>query len=484
MAEQEDLKIRIEGGGQRATLTLTNGSLPDAIDAETLAGIARAEGVYITPEITARLQQICEELAEHPTAEPLTFAEATAPVHGTDGWIEWQEKFDSSGGGAEDAPAQNEAEAVDHYEVSSYLQVEADEVIGTLHAPTAGEDGMSVTGTSIAARPGKACRTSIDNRSIRTEADGRLIAIAPGVLKYDERSMSVVNMLDIPGYVDFSTGHVDFDGSVEIREGIRDRFKVRATKDVRVGGLVEAATIICGGNLSCQRGIAGRDRAQLLVGGDVSAGFLNNVRGRIAGDLTVRRELLNCDLAVGGQIQGDSACIIGGTLILTRGMVIGEIGSEAHPHTTIRMGEMPLLAQRIRQLETEIAEHDTEYQRLLDEQKQLQNRRNAIASERERITEIMFEVDAARQQRDESRQTRRRLLSLVRGQSGVVVRITKMLFSNTTFAIDDKACRVREDIRGPITISWNKHRALMYRIGDGDLRRLTDISVVPGSRAA
>ena len=485
MAEQEDIKIRVEGMGLRATLTLSSGALPESVDADVLAGMARTEGVQITSKVIDRIREIHAQLAEHPTREPITFAEATAPVHGVDGKIEWREKFDPAAKIGDAKAAGSTDAAVDHYSVSTYLRVEADEVLGVLHAPTAGEDGLSVTGSCLAARPGMACRTTIDGATVRTEDDGRLVGISAGVLKYDGCALSVVDILEIPGNVDFSTGHIDFDGSVEIREGVRDRFNVRATKDVRVGGLIEAATIICGGQFACQRGVACRDRAQLLIGGDASAGFLNNVRGRICGDLAVKRELINCDLAIGGYLRADSAGIIGGTIILTRGLTVAEIGSEAHPVTVLRLGEMPMLSQRVRQLAEEIAERDIAYQRLLDEQKQLQTRRNANASERERITKIMYDMNEARQHRDKARQERRRLVALVRDLSGVSIRITKMLWGNTYFMIDGRSYRIRDDVKGPVTITWNKRRQLMFQIADGPMRRLTEIAhPMIGDRAA
>lgn len=115
--------------------------------------------------------------------------------------------------------------------------------------------------------------------------------------------LRVIELYEVPGFVDFSTGNIDFEGSVHVRQGIRDRFEVKATGSIIVDGLVEGATIHCGGDFTAHQGMVGKERGLLFVKGNADVGYLNNVKAEIIGNLTVRRELMNCDLVIGKSLN-------------------------------------------------------------------------------------------------------------------------------------------------------------------------------------
>jgi len=490
MSADCEVNIQISGSKLSATLTLPSGSMPESIDLDALIGIVRDAGVLVNAQVRARLTELYYQLREQPDSEPHLIAEAKPPTHGADGWIEWNERFDpdrtihSNPTSGARAGQSADDEAVDHYSTTHYQPVAAGEELGVLHPPTSGEDGYTVTGTIIAARPGSACQTEILDETIETTEDGRLIALAGGILQVEDHVASIVNVLTVTGHVDFSTGHIDFDGSVEVREGVRDKFRIRATRNVRIGGLVEAATIVCGGNLECQRGIAGRDRAQILVGRNATANFINNTRGKITGDLLVRRELMNCNLAVGGIVHADAATIIGGTLIMTHGLLISEIGSPGHAPTTIRIGSMPILAGRLRELEQEIAILTVSIQNAEHERSQLQARQYALDSEKARLSEVTAITEDLTQRLEAANEQRQQLRDRMRTLRGVPVRINRMLWGNTSFIIDRCRYQVRDDVRGPLTITWNPRRHLIYRIGESEYRPLTEIAAIVAEKDA
>ncbi|MHC5008727.1 MAG: FapA family protein, partial [Planctomycetota bacterium] len=129
------------------------------------------------------------------------------------------------------------------------------------------------------------------------------------------------------------------DGTVVVREGIRDRFELKATEDIVVDGLIEAATINCGRKFTCHQGMAGKGRGQLDVGGDAVAGYLDDVKGCIKGNLTVQREMVNCELVIGGNLICDKGRVIGGSVAVSGRVQVAALGSNAERATTLILSE-------------------------------------------------------------------------------------------------------------------------------------------------
>ena len=142
-------------------------------------------------------------------------------------------------------------------------------------------------------------------------------------------------MLEVRDAIDISTGNIEFHGTVIVRDGVRDRFEVKATEDIIVDGLIEAATINCGRNFTCRRGMAAKGQGQLVVDGDAVVGYLNNVKGRIKGNLTVQREMINCDLVIGGDLICDQGTVIGGNVVVRGSVRVAALGSKAETSTSL-----------------------------------------------------------------------------------------------------------------------------------------------------
>ena len=113
-----------------------------------------------------------------------------------------------------------------------------------------------------------------------------------------------------------------------------------------VSGLIEAATVICGRNLSVQCGMAAAgDRGCLYVGGDAEVGYLKNVHGLVKGDLLVRREMINCELGISRNVMCESGEVIGGMLCVSGSTVIGTLGSATGTPTSVTFGSHPCQQQ-------------------------------------------------------------------------------------------------------------------------------------------
>jgi uncharacterized protein (DUF342 family) len=338
--EQPAVEVKLEERATVAKVAIPEDFNPALLQPALLAKLVQQRGIAIDSALETRLLQIVESFRKDPRQLEEVIVRSTAPVDGQDGRLEWVEGFDPNAGPAP-AAEQGDSDTVDYYNQVSYVRVTAGTHVATIHAPTPGEDGCDVTGRAMKAKPGRRCDVKVDS-SLDVDASGRVVARVDGILEYEHGVLKVSRLFEVRGAVDFATGNIDFDGTVVVREGIRDRFKVKATEDITVDGLIEAATIMCGRNFTGHQGMAAKGRGKLVVAGNALAHYLNDVKGRIKGDLTVHRELINCALAIGGNLICDQGTMIGGNVAVGGGVRIAALGSGAgRPTTLILAGRAP-----------------------------------------------------------------------------------------------------------------------------------------------
>ena len=193
-----------------------------------LAKLVQQRGIAIDSAVETQLLKIIEAFRHEPKRLEQVIARSTAPVDGQDGTLEWMKGFDPTAGPAA-AVTQDDSGAVDYYNQVSYVGVAEGTHVATLHEPTPGEDGRDVTGRTIKAKPGRRYDVKIDS-SLDVDASGRVIAQVDGILEYEHGVLKVSRLFEIRGAVDFGTGNVDFDGTVIVRDGIRDRFELKAAE--------------------------------------------------------------------------------------------------------------------------------------------------------------------------------------------------------------------------------------------------------------
>ncbi len=415
--EHPEIEVTIDEGASVAKVAVPDGFDPALLEATLLAKLVGQYGIAIDSAVETQLLKIVETFRHEPKRLEQVIARSTAPVDGQDGRLEWVKGFDPTAGPAA-AVTQDDSGAVDYYNQVSYVRVAEGTHVATLHEPTLGEDGRDVTGRTIKAKPGRRHDARIDS-SLNVDVSGRVIAQLDGILKYERGVIRVSRMFEIRGSVDFGTGNVDFDGTVLVREGIRDRFKLKATEDIIVNGLIEAATINCGRNFTCHQGMAGKGRGQLDVDGDAVAGYLDDVKGRIKGNLTVQRELINCDLVIGGNLICKKGRMIGGSVAVSGSVQIAALGSNAERATTL------ILTERTPE---------------------------ACENERAERMQKMSEV------------------------SVVDVLIHKAIYPGVSIKIGDVEMKFDVALKGPIKIGRDEHQRLYYREGDGSTRPLNTVA--------
>jgi uncharacterized protein (DUF342 family) len=475
------IEVKLDRERMTAWLIIRPGVDPADLTSIMILQIVRERGVKIDAQTESKLDEAIASFLETNDVTEVVIAKGSPPAHGADGDLVWLDQYDPSC--AHNRVSTDEDGAVDFYNLVSYVSVKPGDRVALLTPPTDGEDGLDVTGSSVPARPGRALDVKVD-QTLSIDGDGAVIAQSSGVLEYRDNCIRIVRLMEINDNVDFSTGNIDFDGSITVRHGVKDCFVIKASEDVTVDGLVEAATIIAGGNIFIRRGMAARDNGELLCDGDAHIGYINNARGRIRGNLFVRREIMDCSLIVGGSVIADQAAIVGGRLVASRDVHVAALGSAGGTPTTLVLSEAPFIALKMRRLRAIERELRMELERKREKFEELSTSKARFsAAEKESLTEFTFEISDAEHKLEYCGRKREDFEEQARAVRMVDLHVSKTIYSRVAMRIGWHNLNFIESVQGPIHITWDDRFHVVYARDDGVYRPISEIAIARNAAA-
>ncbi len=438
------IQVQVSPDGMRAEVLAT---APGCTVEQVLEALRQAD-VVVDDAVT---QQVTQAVAAHvdpddddeAPAEPLIVLTGAPAVNGEHGKLEWADGCDPNREPAEDD------QQVDFYNQSHFVMAKPEQVIARVIPPTEGEAGRDVRGNALPPRPGEPCNVAFDPATITVSDDGRCTARLAGVLHIDKQPVSINPVLNIDGYVDFSTGNIRFTGDVIVARGVRDRFNINASGDVETGELIEAASVTAGGDLRAKGGAALKDAGQLRAGRDLLARYLVGVDAMVGHDALIEREVINCRLEVGHMLDVSKGAIMGGECRVAGPVRAGVLGSPAGLATMLYLACHPRLEARLAQMERmlqEIALHP--------ESRDLQARRPNLERQLHRTREKYQAIRS------------------------VDLAVREVIHADTRLVIGGWQLHFHRTVRGPIMIQWNAHQRLITRVDPGQPSH--PISSLPG----
>ncbi|KAB1442958.1 FapA family protein [Pseudodesulfovibrio senegalensis] len=253
------------------------------------------------------------------------------PVNGKDGWLEYLVST------REQTGTEDESGRLDFKDRGAYPSVDEGQTVARLHPPTKGQGGIDIFGKTVPANEGRELFIHLGENVILLEDEITFQATARGILVMERNTLSVSECLVLSGNVDMGTGNVRVDtGSVKVLGNVQAGFEVRAPKHVVVGGSIESATVVTGGNVEVSGGILMPDGG-LVEGGDVITSYMNNGRVLAHGNIVFKNEISNSNIQAFGKIIAEKGkgIIQGGTSLCSRGMTVNELGSELGVKTVV-----------------------------------------------------------------------------------------------------------------------------------------------------
>ena len=291
----------------------------------------------------------------------IVVAAATPPKNGEDGKLVFNFSIDERTG----RPREIGRGRVDYRSLDLYVPVVEGQLLVTRTWASEGHPGVSVRGLDIKHRPGKEIALprgkNVDINDEKTEMHAR----CSGMVEFVNNSVNVSSVYKINGDCDLSVGNIDFDGSVHISGNVRLGNTIKATGGVFVGGSVEAATIIAGGNVEVKGGMQGAGKGLIRAGGSVKMVFVErgtvHAGGSITIDVCMHSYLESGDTLIA---TGRRGAIIGGHVGASHGIVANYIGALSNARTEVTVGVMPSKRARLQHLQKELQRLGSEQTKL------------------------------------------------------------------------------------------------------------------------
>ncbi len=276
-------------------------------------------------------------------------ARGKEPKEGCDGEIKYFFNTDPSR-----KPAVKEDGTVDFFHLDTITTCGAGQVLAELVPAIPGEDGYDVHGKRLTPRQVKEVRFNHGPNMHVSEDGMKLIADIDGHISMIQDKIFVSGVLELEN-IDTSTGNIEnYNGNLLIKGNVIAGFRVKATGDIEIRGVVEGAYVEAGGQITVVRGVNGMEKGILKAKTNVVVKYIENATV-IAGNNVTTECILNSTVTAGNGIyvDGKKGFISGGNVRARYAIEAKSIGSDMGGDTSLEVGVDPEVKERFAELTRE-----------------------------------------------------------------------------------------------------------------------------------
>lgn len=356
---------------------LTEAGVVHGIDEEIVAALD--DGSYAVPEAQTRRRdpesaapRNYPSLSSKEKKLTVLIASGTRPAAGRSGRIVHRYALRPR---AVPARPSIDEERVDFRKLNVIQTCDAGDLLASVEPPAAGSSGRTVTGRELAPRSGESAElvagknTRLDTgtgdagRALYAEMAGQVrITVESGGRR---ARIDVEEILELDA-VDYSTGHIDFPGTVRVGGTVLDGFEVRATGDILVEKTIGNVHLRAGGDIILAGGADRKGEGAIEAEGAVYARFVQDAFLYAGSDVLIEEAAINANVSAGRDIvlEGGRGELIGGNSLAGRSIRASKIGARAETPTFLTVGVSPDTMAKIRELDREHVEKQATLRRV------------------------------------------------------------------------------------------------------------------------
>jgi uncharacterized protein (DUF342 family) len=342
--------------------------------------------------------------------------------------------------------------------------LKAGTVVARLYPPKPGTDGQDALGKKVPARAGEEVKPKIDKTiEIRPpqieEPFSTLVAKVDGFLGDESGALTIQEILQVKGNVDFHVGNIDFVGGVSVKGDVLTGFFVRADKTITVFGSVQGGTIQSrAGDVLVKQFVFGGPEGKILCRGAFSCQTAREARAEALGNITVTKEAYQCTFRTQGALMAENAKVIGGHTFAVCGVDAQQLGNDAGLPTTIELCSDIEMSTEYSGLEASIASHQRAVALL-----ELHLGPYAKTTARVSLLEPTYrqKIEALLKKRNDIKASliellaqQRRLLEGASSAQTLRVNVRKILYPGVTIRAGGEVFSVQDPLKGPCSIDF------------------------------
>lgn len=331
------VKHRIAKNKMTATVCILPATIDSDFTEESLTTFLKDQGIKYGLKSKA-ISKIVQMVNNKELVLDAVVAEGKAPEGGEDAKVTIFFRDHSASKARIDASGR-----ADYKNIDKFISVRAGDKLLTLQKPVLGAPGINIAGEELVAKGFDTIDITTGDNIRMLDKGGRVVYFATknGYVSYDAVSykIAVVDLL-VVNTVSYETGSINFQGSVYIKEDVSRGFRVKATGDITVAGVVSDATLIAGGSITILSGVKAKGSATLSAVKNIEVGYLEQANIYCSGNLTINRYVYNSDIRCKGDLfcNREGSVISGTTLSVLGNASIYQLGSPSDKATRVSMG--------------------------------------------------------------------------------------------------------------------------------------------------
>ncbi|MGE5371332.1 MAG: DUF342 domain-containing protein [Solirubrobacterales bacterium] len=345
------IKVSISPDGMEASLfiLIPPGGKPATMEAALSA--LREDGVVEGIDH----EQVRHAIQEYNAGRSISVARGISAQDGLDGRLEYHFELPDDD---KMKPAEMEDGRVDYRNLNLINNVRRGELLVTRIPPKLGQPGTTVTGKPVVPKMGKSVPMPRGKNTVADEGGNYLYASSDGHVSIIDNKVTVNQVFEVAGDVDFASGNIEFVGNVFVRGNITSGFTVKAGGDVEVNGVIESAQVFAAGNILVKNGITGGHKAYVRAGGSIFAKFIENARIEAGNDVVINDAIVQSFVRANNYVrcEGRKGTIVGGTIQAGEEISAKVLGSALTPATVLEVGVNPVLREEYKTVMQQYAE--------------------------------------------------------------------------------------------------------------------------------
>jgi len=380
--------------------------------------------------------------------QEILIANGLPPVDGVDGEIKYF--FDTK---REIKPKEDEKGNVNFKDLNLIQNIKKNEKLAEVIPPKPGLEGKTVTGKPIPPKEGKE-RLLPQGRNTMPmpENPNILISAIDGHIIFKKNILIEIEpAYMVNGNVDYSTGNIDYAGSLLVKGDVKSGFEIKVGGDIDIWGVVEDAKIEAAGRVLLQKGIIGKGSGVVKADGDVILKFIENQNIYSKGNVIVGEEILHSKVYADGKIvvKGKKGFIIGGEVIATEGIEAKNIGNYQHVRTEVSVGISEKMKKKIEEIEFDLKKNEENAENVKNAIYALASSKlskNGISNEKEKLLEKMRRIQSALpKQREELEKEKENVHRELQKYKNAEIKVFNKIYPGVKITILDRKYVINEE---------------------------------------
>jgi len=428
-------------------------------DKEVVAGLTEQK-ILINDSVKQRIQDYMQLLnsdqsGDGPAEIPQRYliAKGDAPVDARHGQFEWAPEY------AKQVQDWQGDMPINYYDANSVLTVDAGLEIGRIKSPEKSVVGRDVFGKEVEPRLHAGEPIKLDGGLRFSEEDPAVVVTeVAGRLQEQDQTLSMCEVLEVQGDVDFNSGNIDSLIDVHVRGDVKPKFQVSGAKSISIAGAVDAAELSAGEDIQVRGGLFGQESECIAKAGrNVAANICVDMRIVAGGDIAIGKEILNSNLHADGELLIEHGSVIGGEVYARNGVRVRHIGSELGVPTRIAVGIEGAVLYRSRQMEADIKQHQEQASRIQQRIKPLiQNMKRLTSTQREQATELMSKATDMEFVADDLEEQRALMVAKASPEKPAGIELAGVMHAGVVLVFGLREAVIKTAMKGPLRIEERK----------------------------